>query len=167
LTTEILYCARCRRVIRPREITEGKYHFADGEPVCVDCFTRLSRRLRPVSGIYEPPKPVDLSDIPVETPAAASPPPAAGTGAGQGPAASGGAQPAAGTLPARRSDRGAMADVAAPAGAHLAAKVLVLLAFALAGMLAGAGVYMVLKGPGAGKPPEAAEARPPAAGAVR
>jgi len=63
LTTEILYCARCRRVIRPREISEGRYHFVDGDAVCAECFIRLSRRLRPVSGIHDAPKPVDLSTI--------------------------------------------------------------------------------------------------------
>jgi hypothetical protein len=67
LGTEILYCARCHRVILPREIQEGNYHFVDGESVCRECFKRLSRRLRPVSGAPEADKaqpiPVNLSDL--------------------------------------------------------------------------------------------------------
>ncbi len=67
LASEILYCARCHRVILPREIKDGEYHFVDGDPVCRDCFTRLSRRLRPVTGqraeSKTQPIPVNLGDL--------------------------------------------------------------------------------------------------------
>ncbi len=67
MAREILYCARCHRVILPREIDEGSYHFVDGDPVCSECFTRLSRRLRPVSGgraeSSTQPIPVNLADL--------------------------------------------------------------------------------------------------------
>jgi PA14 domain/Divergent InlB B-repeat domain len=67
VASEILYCARCHRVILPREIADGEYHFVDGDPVCRECFTRLSRRLRPVTGSRAEsntqPIPVDLADL--------------------------------------------------------------------------------------------------------
>jgi hypothetical protein len=54
-------------VILPREISDGNYHFVDGDAVCRDCFTRLSRRLRPVTGQRAEsdtqPVPVDLTDL--------------------------------------------------------------------------------------------------------
>jgi len=67
VATEILYCARCHRVILPREIDRGEYHFVDGDPVCRECFTRLSRRLRPLTGqraeSEDRPIPVNLADL--------------------------------------------------------------------------------------------------------
>ncbi|MHC4914831.1 MAG: CBM96 family carbohydrate-binding protein [Planctomycetota bacterium] len=67
MATEILYCARCHRVIIPREIEKGEYHFVDGDAVCRECFTRLSRRLRPVSGARQEsdskPIPVNLGEL--------------------------------------------------------------------------------------------------------
>ncbi len=54
-------------MILPREIDAGAYHFVDGDPVCSECFTRLSRRLRPVSGARAEsdaqPIPVNLADL--------------------------------------------------------------------------------------------------------
>ncbi len=163
MTTEILYCARCRRVIRPREVAEGKYHFADGEPVCAECFTRLSRRLRPVSGVYEPPKPVDLSGIvdngsgpAVEESAAAKPKAAAPVA----PVAAAAPEPAART-PAPRTP----AVRTTASGPGLGARFIVVMAFALAGALAGCGVYLATHraagqaGSDAGKPrPQATSA---------
>ena len=54
MTNEIYYCARCRRVILPREMAEGRYHIVDGDSVCTECFTRLSRRLRSVGKAEDP-----------------------------------------------------------------------------------------------------------------
>lgn len=50
MATEILYCARCRRVLLPREVAAGAHHFVDGQAICARCFTRMSRRLRPPTG---------------------------------------------------------------------------------------------------------------------
>jgi hypothetical protein len=67
LPDEILYCARCHRVILPREVEGGQHHFVDGDPVCGECFTRLSRRLQPIIGRHAEadvrPIPVDLADL--------------------------------------------------------------------------------------------------------
>jgi hypothetical protein len=65
--SEILYCTRCHRLLLPREVEDGNYHFVDGDPVCRECFTRLSRRLRPVNMQQEdagaPPPPVDMTAL--------------------------------------------------------------------------------------------------------
>jgi len=165
VTTEILYCARCRRVIRPREIAEGRYHFADGDAVCAECFTRLSRRLRPVSGIHEVPKPVDLAEI-AEL-AGGSP---------QGPAPAAQPAPAAAGAPAAAPASGRKTPSwRKPAGPSRSSRLLVLLAFFAAGVLAGAGAYLLTRsaprdsgaksaGPQPG-PASPATDRPPAGGA--
>ena len=153
MTTEILYCARCRRVIRPREISEGHYHFADGEPICSECFTRLSRRLRPVSGVYEPPKPVDLSGIVEESAdvvVVVEPDP---------PSEAQAANPAEAPSEEVPVPEGA-------AGPSPRVRLLVLAAFVLAGLLAGTSVYLITRGIGR-KPRGQAQAGPPAAAAVR
>jgi PA14 domain-containing protein len=64
---ELLYCARCHRLILPREIEAGSNHWVDGESVCQGCFTRLSRRLRPVASVRiesrEEPVPINLDEL--------------------------------------------------------------------------------------------------------
>jgi hypothetical protein len=152
VTTEILYCARCRRVIRPKEIAEGKYHFADGEPVCAECFTRLSRRLRPISGVHEPPKPVDISELTAEIAGTAPEAEPKAEPQAAPPEPKPAAQPAAKTSPAAKRT-----------GPGLVVKILVLLLFVLAGALAGAGVYLAMRGPGPGSGPQAGDPQPPPA----
>ena len=132
MTNEIFYCARCRWVILPREIAEGRYHIVDGDSVCSECFTRLSRRLRSMGGSLEKPKPVDLTDVPA-VPLAPEP-----------------KEPS----PAPDADAEAEADAEVaprPASSRRAGKpavrgrLLIPAAFLLLGLVAGAVAYLVLR----------------------
>lgn len=127
MTSEIFYCARCRRVILPREISEGRYHIVDGDSVCTECFTRLSRRLRAMGTAVDKPRPVDISNIPAAEP---PPEPAAKAVAAEPPPP----RASVGPVTSRRS---------APAVSR--GKMLVPAGFLLLGLLAGAAAYLVLR----------------------
>jgi hypothetical protein len=130
LTNEIFYCARCRRVILPREIAEGRYHIVDGDSVCSECFTRLSRRLRSMGGSLEKPKPVDLADVPA-VPLAPEP-------KEPSPAPEAEAEAEAEAVPRLASSRG----VGKPT---LRGRLLIPAGFFLLGLVAGAVAYLVLR----------------------